>query len=72
VRNAKFIALRMAENEKPVMAEAGKLLNQQQMEVLEQYWSDYINNNLTEEEKQNPREAHFKLVAEEKESRKKE
>ena len=61
---ARSEAINMAERQNFAMKEAGKLLNQQQMDVLRQYWNGYINSNLTEEEKNNPSEARKKMLSE--------
>ena len=53
----KPVAIYMAQNKELAMTKAGKFLSQQQMTVLQQYWNNYINSNLTEEERNDPNEA---------------
>jgi len=59
--SARYEALKMARDEGMVMTKAAELLNQQQMDVLQQYWHNYLSGKLTDEERANPREALDKM-----------
>lgn len=59
-QEAKRNALRMIREKDTIMSEAGKHLNQKQMEALNDYWDSHYSN-LTEEERNNPSEALAKM-----------